>query len=84
MAVKDDAGERVETVEEGYDLKGDQVRTTLEPMGLQDLSIAFFNAREDGIAATCRGRHGTTNRLVHQMSQLPPFDDAFREAKSKA
>lgn len=54
MAVKDDAGERVETVEEGYDLKGDQVRTALEPMGLQDLSITFFNAREDAPASLQR------------------------------
>lgn len=47
MAVKDDAGERVESVEEGYDLKDDQVRTALEPIGLQNLPVAFFNARED-------------------------------------
>jgi transcriptional regulator with XRE-family HTH domain len=50
LAVKDDAGERVETVEEGYDLKGDQVRTALEPMGLQGLPTTFFNAREDAPA----------------------------------
>lgn len=47
LAVKDDAGEKVETVAEGYDLKGDQVANSLASLGLQDLSIAFFNARED-------------------------------------
>lgn len=50
LAVKDDAGDRVETVEEGYDLKGEQARTALEPMGLQDIPIVFFNAREDSPA----------------------------------
>ncbi|QGZ62392.1 helix-turn-helix domain-containing protein [Paraburkholderia acidisoli] len=47
LAVKDDGGERVESVEEGYELKGDQVATALEPLGLGDLPIGFFNARED-------------------------------------
>ncbi|AQV92658.1 XRE family transcriptional regulator [Cupriavidus necator] len=47
LAVKDDAGDRVETVEEGYELKGDQVATALEPLGLAELPVGFFNARED-------------------------------------
>jgi transcriptional regulator with XRE-family HTH domain len=47
LAVKDDAGAPVETVEEGYELKGEQVATALEPLGLGDLPVGFFNARED-------------------------------------
>ncbi|HDR9492864.1 TPA: helix-turn-helix transcriptional regulator [Burkholderia stabilis] len=47
LAVKDDGGERVESAEEGYELKGEQVATALEPLGLADLSVGFFNARED-------------------------------------
>ena len=47
LAVKDDGGERVESAEEGYELKGDQVATALEPLGLADLPVGFFNARED-------------------------------------
>lgn len=51
MAVKDDGGERVESAEEGYELKGDQVATALEPLGLADLPVGFFNAREDAPSA---------------------------------
>lgn len=47
LAVKDDAGEKVDSVEEGYDLKSDQIANALAPLGLQNLPIAFFNARED-------------------------------------
>lgn len=47
LAVKDDAGERVEDVAEGYELKGEQVSTALEPLGLAELPVGFFNARED-------------------------------------
>ncbi|KGS44884.1 transcriptional regulator, XRE family domain protein [Burkholderia pseudomallei ABCPW 107] len=47
LAVKDDGGERVESAEEGYELKGEQVATALEPLGLADLPVGFFNARED-------------------------------------
>ncbi|MDR5812078.1 helix-turn-helix transcriptional regulator [Caballeronia sp. LZ033] len=47
LAVKDDAGQRVEDVAEGYELKGEQVATALEPLGLADLPVGFFNARED-------------------------------------
>lgn len=51
LAVKDDAGDRVETVEEGYELKGEQVATALEPLGLAELPVGFFNAREDAPSA---------------------------------
>ncbi len=48
LAAKDDAtGIKVESVEEGYELKGEQVLMALEPLGLQRLAVGFFNARED-------------------------------------
>lgn len=48
LAMKDDAtGASVESVEEGYELKGDQIALALEPMGLQALGVAFYNANED-------------------------------------
>ncbi|MCE9508319.1 MAG: helix-turn-helix transcriptional regulator [Alphaproteobacteria bacterium] len=46
LAVKDETGIRVETVEEGYELKGEQVEMALEPIG-HKFSIGFFNAYED-------------------------------------
>lgn len=46
-AVKDDSGARVETEEEGYALKGEQVSMSLQPLGLEDLSVEFFNSMTD-------------------------------------
>ncbi|MEW6120444.1 MAG: helix-turn-helix transcriptional regulator [Pseudomonadota bacterium] len=47
LAVKDESGIRVETAEEGYELKGEQVAMSLQPLGLIDYSIGFFNAHQD-------------------------------------
>jgi len=47
MAVKDETGARVETSEEGYELKGEQVGTALIPYRLGDLPVFFFNAFEE-------------------------------------
>lgn len=47
LAVKDESGIRAETVEEGYELKGEQVSMALAPIGLQNLPTAFYNAFED-------------------------------------
>lgn len=47
MAVKDDSGERVESAEEGYDLKSEQVEQSLQPIGLQSLQVGFFNSYQD-------------------------------------
>ena len=38
---------RAETVEEGYDLKAEFASMALEPLGLQNLKIGFFNAFGD-------------------------------------
>ncbi|MBK8059522.1 MAG: helix-turn-helix domain-containing protein [Gemmatimonadetes bacterium] len=47
MAVKDETGSRVDTVEEGYELKGEQVAMALQPLRLSDLAVEFFNAYQD-------------------------------------
>ena len=46
LAVKDN-GVPVETTQEGYEVKEDEVRLKLNPLGLRDLPIMFFNAAED-------------------------------------
>ncbi len=47
LAVKDESGARAETVEEGYSLKEEFASMSLEPLGLQKLTIGFFNAFGD-------------------------------------
>ncbi len=47
LAVKDETGARAETTEDGYALKGEFAAMALEPLGLQDLKIGFFNAFGD-------------------------------------
>jgi hypothetical protein len=48
LAMKDDAtSASVESVQEGYELKAEQIALALEPLGLQTLGVAFFNANED-------------------------------------
>jgi transcriptional regulator with XRE-family HTH domain len=48
LAMKDDATSTpVETADEGYEFKGEQVSLALEPLGLQNLAVGFYNANED-------------------------------------
>lgn len=47
LAVKDESGIQVESVEEGYELKGEQVAMALQPLGLQNIAVGFFNAHQD-------------------------------------
>jgi transcriptional regulator with XRE-family HTH domain len=47
LAVKDESGTRAENVEEGYALKAEFAAMALEPLGLQGLTIGFFNAFGD-------------------------------------
>ena len=50
IAVKDDSGMPVEDEQEGYDLKRNDVEMRLSQLGLQTLSVNFFNARQDDSA----------------------------------
>lgn len=47
LAVKDESGQRVETSAEGYELKGEQVAMSLQPLGLESLPTGFFNSYQD-------------------------------------
>ena len=48
LAMKDDATSTpVESADEGYELKGEQIALALEPLGLQSLGVGFYNANED-------------------------------------
>lgn len=47
LAVKDESGLKVESVEEGYELKGEQVAMSLQPLGIGDLAAGFFNSYQD-------------------------------------
>ena len=47
LAVKDIDGARAETIDDGYALKAESAALALEPLGLQDLKVGFFNAFGD-------------------------------------
>lgn len=49
LAVKDDSGELAESVEEGYELKKEQVEMALQPLELNQFPIYFFNAYQDDV-----------------------------------
>ena len=47
LEVKDEAGLRVGSTDEGCELKGEQIELRLRSQHLPDIAIGFFNARED-------------------------------------
>ncbi len=51
LAVKDELGQKVETAEEGYELKREQVSMSLQPLGLGELPVSFFNSYLDDPAS---------------------------------
>ena len=47
LAVKDDFGEQVDDEEEGYKLKGEQIKSRLSSLNLPSVRVEFFNSVED-------------------------------------
>lgn len=47
LAVKDESGEPVESAEDGYELKGEQVAMNLHSNALDALAVGFFNSYQD-------------------------------------
>jgi hypothetical protein len=47
LEVKDHDGFRAQSVQDGYELKGDEVRLRLQQLSLADIPLLFFNAAED-------------------------------------
>lgn len=47
LAVKDDSGDKVEEITEGYELKSEQVAMRLQSLGVGELAVGFFDAFTD-------------------------------------
>ncbi|MGZ8155340.1 MAG: hypothetical protein ACXWUK_08585 [Burkholderiales bacterium] len=47
LAANDESGVRVDSAEEGYTLKEEQVAMSLQPLRLDALAVGFFNAYQD-------------------------------------
>ncbi|MFF7393284.1 helix-turn-helix domain-containing protein [Streptomyces scabiei] len=74
LAVKDEAGSRAETAEEGYELKNEQVLNAFTPYQLSEISTFFFNAFEDepeGLRTFFRERvTQTRNQFQRQLDDV--------------
>lgn len=74
LAVKDESGERVDSAEEGYELKGEQVCMSLQPLGMESMAVSFFNAYHDdpsNLRQFLINHLGTArNAFRHQLSDI--------------
>ena len=68
LAVKDEGGMRAQTIHEGYELKAEYAAMALEPLGLGDLKIRFYNAFGDDPAQL----------RTHLFDSLREIQDGFR------
>jgi len=63
LKVKDNAGNFVESKEEGYELKGEAVNLSLAQMGLGETTVLFFNSKQDAL-------EGVRDALVAKVAEL--------------
>jgi transcriptional regulator with XRE-family HTH domain len=78
LAVKDEAGLRASTIEDGYDLKSESASMALQALGLENLTIGFFNAFGDDPARL-------RNLLMESISKIrQSFRDRIEEAVTNA
>ena len=81
LQMLDDAGETVESTEEGYRLKTGIVEETVQQLGFRDFSVSFFNSHEDDpgdvrrelsrrIGMMFDGYRNSVNELVNSASGL--------------
>jgi transcriptional regulator with XRE-family HTH domain len=78
LAVKDEAGVRASTIEDGYDLKSESASMALQALGLENLTIGFFNAFGDDPARL-------RNMLVQSISRIrQSFRARIEEAVTNA
>lgn len=93
LAMKDDATSTpVDTVEEGYELKAEQVSLALEPLGLQQLAVSFYNANEDaasnaqGFLLGCltRARDSFRTRIRRSSTEARGLLENYGEARIHA
>lgn len=62
--LKDDTGEQVLDVEDGYALRGEQVGTELQKLGLEELPIQFLDAsRDEDVDAFIDAVHARIERM---------------------
>ncbi len=96
LAVKDN-GLQVQSAEEGYEVKGEEVQLKLQPLGLQKLPIMFFNAADDApeilqnfirvrISAVQEAHRSGLREVIHgAKSMLENYEqDQAREAQAAA
>ncbi len=80
LAVKDETGARASTTEDGYDLKAESASMALQALGLENLTIGFFNAFGDDPARL-------RNMLVESIGRIRQsfrarIDEAVKNARA--
>ena len=78
FAVKDDSGEQVQTDEDGYSLKEEQIELSLGRMGISGLPIHFFNASSDKTEDLNKFIIGLLNDLRNsRVNRIKPINKAI-------
>ena len=92
LDTQDDAGNRAESAEEGYRIKGDQIRWALSKLkGAKDVPVLFFDVLNDDhqtvadqIAAAVEGMRGAqAHRIGEAGSAIDELIKRYGEAQTK-